>query len=318
MPLRFIRLFLVFNLTLVVSGFAQLPVGRDLALHLDSTDRGGIWLASRYHISDSYVIKAGYNISAGQWQIIDYWDDCGKVIASVSEQVMTGQWYDLRLASKCDQISLYVNNKLKCSTTQSTNKTYGQVAFYADHAVIDVDQIQYIDSAPVRDGVRSIYFGYNNIRTSNGNMFRHRDGRLILHTGGLNVFMQSLNNGVSWETTTWWNNQFEPGFAESNIIRLNSDDTNEVPAVPQFPRNRLALAGTTNDMLSWRYLLDVDDFELHDGVFYNLAMYLEDDYIFTMVNVNTSGGYGSDENYLKLTRIERDKMKEYKVFPPLH
>ena len=34
---RFIRLFLVFNLTLVVSGFAQLPVTRDLALHLDST-----------------------------------------------------------------------------------------------------------------------------------------------------------------------------------------------------------------------------------------------------------------------------------------
>ena len=160
------------------------------------------------------------------------------------------------------------------------------------------------------------------VELTNGNL------RLICRSDtGYLVYSESTDNGSTWSkdiqilyalpaTMCAFNTARDYQTGEIFVFWVY-EDTSEASA-PQMPRNRLALARTRNNMQSWEYLLDVDDFEGRDNRFWNLAMYLDTDYVFCMPNVNFDGAYGSGVNCLKVTRVERAKLEPYPAFPPLH
>lgn len=85
---------------------------------------------------------------------------------------------------------------------------------------------------------------------------------------------------------------------------------------PQFPRERLALAVSHDDGRSWKYLADIDCFGGYAERFMNLGLFVEGRYLFltsTVFRYNAKG-----QTAVKLWRVDRSKLLEYKEFPPLN
>jgi len=155
------------------------------------------------------------------------------------------------------------------------------------------------------------------------------DGRLMLmarsDTGCL-MTSESTDGGLSWSTDVKttplvstmcaFNTMYDPKTKEIFVFWVY-DDTSEYPAMHQFPRERISLARSRDDMKSWEFLMDIDDFQGHTGRFMNLGMYVDDDCVYTMVNVFGTR-IGKSPAVLQVTRIERDKLVSYEEFPTLH
>ncbi len=162
-----------------------------------------------------------------------------------------------------------------------------------------------------------------------GEVVELSDGRLMLMARsdiGCLVISESTNSGLTWSTDVKptplvstmcaFNTMYDPKTKEIFVFWVY-DDTSEYPAMHQFPRERVSLARSRDDMKSWEFLIDIDDFQGHTGRFMNLGMYVDDDCVYTMVNVFGTK-IGKSPAAMQITRIERDKLVPYNEFPTLH
>ena len=168
--------------------------------------------------------------------------------------------------------------------------------------------------------------GYN---LQEGEIVELSDGKLILlarsGTGYL-MYSESTDGGVTWSTDIQstgiastmcaFNTIYDPKTKEVFLF-WTYDDTTENPSVAQAPRQRVSLARSRDDMRSWEFLTDIDDFEGNTFRFMNLGIYADKDCIYTMVNVFGTG-IGKSRAALQVTGIERGKLKPYDEFPTLH
>lgn len=94
------------------------------------------------------------------------------------------------------------------------------------------------------------------------------------------------------------------------------DDTTQVPNIHQYPRERVALAVSRDNAKTWQFLGDIDAFGGYQGRFMNLALFIEGKNLYL---TSTVFKFDKDKRVVvKLWRIERDKLKPYPEFPPLH
>jgi hypothetical protein len=162
-----------------------------------------------------------------------------------------------------------------------------------------------------------------------GEVVELSDGRLALiarsDTGYL-MYTFSEDNGRSWDTDVESTsvpsvmcafNTMRDSKTKEIFLFWTYDDTSECPEAAQKPRERVSLACSGDDMRSWQFLTDVDDFEGHTYRFMNLGIYVDDDCVYTMVNVFGTQ-IGTGRSALEVTRFERSKLKPYAEFPPLH
>ena len=153
------------------------------------------------------------------------------------------------------------------------------------------------------------------------------DGRLaLIARTNLNYlgYLVSDDNGQSWDTAV---HKVVPAvMCAFNTMRDEKtgriflfwpyEDSSEQPDMHQYPRERISLAVSDDDMKSWTFLTDIDDFMNHRGRFMNLGIYVDDGCVYTMVSTFGTGQPG--RAIMQITRLELDKLSPYEEFPPLH
>ncbi len=162
-----------------------------------------------------------------------------------------------------------------------------------------------------------------------GEVVELSDGRLMLmarsDTGCLMV-SESTDSGLSWSTDVKstslvstmcaFNTMYDPKTKEIFVFWVY-EDSDKYPSMHQFPRERISLARSKDDMRSWEYLADIEDFKGHSGRYMNLGMYVDDDCIYTMVNVFGTK-IGKSPAAMQVTRLKRERLVPYNEFPTLH
>jgi hypothetical protein len=143
---------------------------------------------------------------------------------------------------------------------------------------------------------------------------------------GYLMYSLSTDNGVSWSkdikstnlpSTMCAFNTFRDNKTGEIFVFWTYEDPNSKHELPQFPRERVSLARSTTDFQSWEFLTDIEDFKGNNGRYMNLGMFVDDDCVYTMVNVFGTR-IGKDRAAMLVTRIERNKLNPYESFPPLH
>jgi len=164
-----------------------------------------------------------------------------------------------------------------------------------------------------------------------GKVVELSNGRLRLvcrSTKGYLCYSESMDNGVTWDTNIHQIYQLPSTLCAFNMVRdyttseifvyWTYEDTNEYPSKAQLPRERVSLARSRDNMESWEFLMDIDDFEGHDMRYMNLNVFVDANYIIPTVMEWNTGLVPDGGSVLKVTRVERDKISAHKIFPPLH
>ncbi|OXU15690.1 exo-alpha-sialidase [Sedimentisphaera salicampi] len=151
------------------------------------------------------------------------------------------------------------------------------------------------------------------------------DVRLIARSDmGRLLYADSPDGGATWSTDI----NIMPIISPMNAFNVRRDDnTNEIflfwtysdPDAwphPALPRERLALAKTENDMETWQYLMTVDDFQGLPWRFNDLGMYVDENYIFPMVNLMIGDRWRRPKD-LMVYRVPREELEGFEKFPPL-
>ena len=179
--------------------------------------QGNFQLALRHNMEDDHVYKvaAEYDSSNNGWGLYDCWlRPKEKITAALP--LSTNQWYTFEVVTDRMTARLYIDDVLVCKTSSLKNTNYGGLALYADHAIVDFDDLEYTgDDNPV-SGHRANYFP----SSAMGDMLKLANSDLILHVGfSSDEFMVSHDNGLTWQPTSIFSSL---GDDTNNILRLGS------------------------------------------------------------------------------------------------